>query len=160
MMWATTAIVSLLAGQALGAPSIVVREVLGSNRVSLERRMEDAAYGILERRQENTTTTTTTTTGSVNMTQWDTDTVAACTDSLSTLLAASNPSGMAVCYNVVQLDTTLGTFMADLRLFEVSAPTGAWEGIPLQQMQGGVRFTGATASEINGQKSGEPQHRR
>ena len=109
--------------------------------------MEDAAYGMLERRQQNTTTGS-----AVNMTQWDSDTVAACTNSLSTLLAASNPSGMAVCYNVVQLDTNLGEFMADLRLFQVSTPTGAWEGIPLQQMQGGVRFTGATASEINGQK--------
>ncbi|KAI0508857.1 hypothetical protein F5B22DRAFT_649557 [Xylaria bambusicola] len=147
MMWTTAAVMSLLAGYVYGAPStIVVREVVGSSRVSLESRMEDAAYGMLERRQSNMTT------GSVNMTQWDAETVAACTDTLSTLSAASNPSGMAVCYNLVQLDTNLGEFMADLRLFEVSAPTGNWEGIPLQQMSGGIRFSGATASEINGQK--------
>ncbi|KAK5633715.1 hypothetical protein RRF57_009429 [Xylaria bambusicola] len=147
MMWTTAAVVSLLAGHVYGAPStVVVREVVGSGRVSLESRMEEAAYGMLERRQSNMTT------GSLNMTQWDADTVAACTDTLSALSAASNPSGMAVCYNLVKLDTNLGEFMADLRLYEVSAPTGKWEGIPLQQMQGGIRFNGATASEINGQK--------
>ncbi|KAI1420014.1 hypothetical protein F5Y12DRAFT_165179 [Xylaria sp. FL1777] len=145
MTWVTAVVASLLVMQVYGAPSTIVREILGSSRSSLERRMEETAYGLLDRRQNSTT-------ASLNLTQWDADTVSACTKTLSTLSTASNPSGMAVCYNMVQLNTDLGEFMADLRLFEVSPPSGAWEGVPLQQMQGGVTFTGATASEINGQR--------
>lgn len=117
-----------------------------SGSSSLESRMERAAYSVVEKRQNATTSS------SLNLTQWDADTIAACTATLSSLSTASNPSGMAVCYNVVQLDTNEGAFMTDLRLFEVSSPTGAWEGIPLAQMQGGIQFNGATASQINGQQ--------
>ncbi|GAW24228.1 hypothetical protein ANO14919_138100 [Xylariales sp. No.14919] len=145
MMWNTVAVASLLVTQACSAPSIVVREILGPRELPFEKRLEETAYGFLERRQNSST-------GTLNMTQWDSDTLAACTNTLSTLSASSNPSGMAVCYNLVKLDTNLGEFMADLRLFEVSAPSGAWEGVPLQQMQGGISFKGATASEINGQQ--------
>ncbi|KAJ2977316.1 hypothetical protein NUW58_g7849 [Xylaria curta] len=145
MILITAAVASLLATQVCGAPSSIVGGLLGSSRPSLERRVEERAYELLERRQTPTATPS-------NMTQWDTDTLSACMTTLSTLSAASNPSGMAVCYNVVQLDTNRGEFMADLRLFAVSPPAGSWAGIPLQQMEGGLRFTGATASEINGQQ--------
>lgn len=144
MVWITAAVASLLLVQVYGAPSSIARGLLHANRPSLERRMEKAAYNLVEERQ--------TTSPTINMTQWDIDTVAACTATLSMLSTASNPSGMAVCYNLVQLDTNQGAFVADLRLFEVSPPSGAWSGIPLQQMQGGVQFHGATASQINGQK--------
>jgi hypothetical protein len=142
MIWITAAVASLLATQVYGAPGSVMGDILRPGRPSLERRMEEMAYGTLERRQ--------TPSAPLNMSQWDTDTLNACMAALSTLPAASNPSGMAVCYNLVQLDTNLGTFMADLRLFEVSTPSGAFAGIPPQQMQGGVAFHGATASEVNG----------
>ncbi|KAI0188588.1 hypothetical protein EV127DRAFT_409398 [Xylaria flabelliformis] len=145
MFLITAAVASLLAVQVHGAPGSIMGGILGSRRVSLEDRVAETAYELLERRQTPSADT-------LNMTQWDSDTLAACTTTLSTLPSASNPSGMAVCYNIVQLNTDKGEFMADLRLFEISQPSGAWAGIPLQQMQGGVRFTGATASEINGQR--------
>ncbi|KAI1125522.1 hypothetical protein F5Y10DRAFT_8372 [Nemania abortiva] len=145
MVWITAAVASLLAVQVYGAPGSIMRAaILHSSGSSLESRMEEAAYNMVEKRQNTTT--------SLNLTQWDTDTVTACRATLSTLSTASNPSGMAVCYNVIQLDTDQGAFMTDLRLFQVSEPSGAWEGIPLQQMQGGIQFNGATASEINGQQ--------
>ncbi|KAJ8118641.1 hypothetical protein ONZ43_g3949 [Nemania bipapillata] len=144
MVWITAAVASLLATQVYGAPGSIMGGLLHSGGPSLESRMEKAAYNMIERRQNTST--------SLNLTQWDADTIAACKATLSTLATASNPSGMAVCYNVVQLDTNEGAFMTDLRLFEVSAPSGAWEGIPLEQMQGGIQFNGATASQINGQK--------
>ncbi|KAJ8128651.1 hypothetical protein O1611_g4983 [Lasiodiplodia mahajangana] len=145
MVWITAAVASLLAVQVYGAPGSIMGAVLHSSGSSLENRMERAAYDMLEKRQN-------TSTSSLNLTQWDTDTITACRATLSTLSTASNPSGMAVCYNVVQLNTDEGAFMTDLRLFQVSEPSGAWEGIPLQQMQGGIQFNGATASEINGQQ--------
>ncbi|KAI1109112.1 hypothetical protein F5Y14DRAFT_44762 [Nemania sp. NC0429] len=144
MVWITAAVASLLLVQVYGAPGSIAGGLLRSNRPSLEKRMEKAAYSLVEQRQDTSTT--------LNMTQWDTDSVAACTATLATLSTASNPSGMAVCYNLVQLDTNEGAFLADLRLFEVSKPSGTWSGIPLQQMQGGIQFNGATASQINGQK--------
>ncbi|KAI0438620.1 hypothetical protein F4803DRAFT_565149 [Xylaria telfairii] len=145
MFLITAAVASLLAIQVHGAPSVIMADFLGSRRPSLEVRVKQTAYDLLERRQTSSTSP-------LNTTQWNTDTLAACTTTLSTLSSASNPSGMAVCYNVAQLDTNKGEFMADLRLFAVSSPTGVWEGIPLSQMEGGLRFTGATASEINGQQ--------
>lgn len=39
---------------------------------------------------------------------------------------ASNPSGIAVCYNVLMLNTSTGLFQADVRLYKVAAPTGDW----------------------------------
>lgn len=145
MIWITAAVTSLLAVQVYGAPSMMTRDMLGSNGLLIERKVEKIAYEVVERRQTNNDSP-------LNLTEWDAETLAACQSTLSTLRAASNPSGMAVCYNIAQLDTNAGEFMADLRLFEVSAPSGAWAGIPLQQMKGGIAFTGATASEINGQQ--------
>ncbi|KAI1819383.1 hypothetical protein F4861DRAFT_140335 [Xylaria intraflava] len=133
----------LLAAQVYGAPTNIVRFSLGSSKPSLKTRMTETAYEILERRQAVSVP--------VNTTQWDSDTLAACTATLSTLSAASNPAGVMACYNLMQLDTNSGAFKADLRLFQVSAPSKAWEGIGPQRMQGRVAFAGATASEVNGQ---------
>ncbi|KAI0188854.1 hypothetical protein F4808DRAFT_48515 [Astrocystis sublimbata] len=144
MQLITAAVASLLALQVYAAPGAGMRAVVGARNPILEQRVAETAYDLLERRQSDSKT--------ANDTKWDSDTTAACTERLAGLDAASNPSGMALCYNLVKLDTKKGEFMADLRLFEVSAPSGAWSGIPLNQMQGGIKFNGATASEINGQK--------
>lgn len=148
MIWITAVVASLLATQVHGAPGSITGGLLGSSGPSLERRMEEMAYGTLKRRQA--TTTPPSISSPTNMTQWDTDTLNACMATLSSLPAASNPSGMAVCYNLVQLDTNLGTFWADLRLFEVSTPSGNWGTIPPQQMLGGISFKGAKASKVDG----------
>ncbi|KAI1267009.1 hypothetical protein F5Y18DRAFT_354217 [Xylariaceae sp. FL1019] len=147
MIWATVAFAaSLLLGQAYGAPGSVSVKLLSVGRETLENRMEGLAYAALESRQTPQTSNTTS-----DPVQWDIDTMAACMQSLSSLGPASNPSGMAICYNLVQLDTKAGTFVADLRMFQVSTPSGAWAGITPQAMQGSVSFNGATASSINGQ---------
>ncbi|KAI0150708.1 hypothetical protein GGR57DRAFT_180926 [Xylariaceae sp. FL1272] len=146
MSWATVAIASLLLGQAYGAPGSGSVRLLSVGRETLENRMEGLAYAALESRQTAQTSNTTS-----DPDQWNTDTMAACMGSLSSLGAASNPSGMAVCYNLAQLNTNDGTFVADLRMFQVSTPSGAWAGISPQAMQGSVIFNGATASSINGQ---------
>lgn len=39
---------------------------------------------------------------------------------------ASNPSGIAVCYNVLMLNATSGVFQADVRLYKIAPPTGDW----------------------------------
>ena len=51
----------------------------------------------------------------------------ACDKALTTLNGvASNPSGIAVCYNVLMLNTSTGIFQADVRLYKIAAPTGDW----------------------------------
>lgn len=51
----------------------------------------------------------------------------ACDKALTALNGvASNPSGIAVCYNVLMLNTSTGIFQADVRLYKIAAPTGDW----------------------------------
>lgn len=86
---------------------------------------------------------------SMNSTQWNTETSAACTTALSQLSIASNPSGTAVCYNVASLDTNTGAFMADLRLFQVSSATGEFSTIPQQNIQVELQYKGSSVSPIS-----------
>ncbi|KAI1332376.1 hypothetical protein F5Y16DRAFT_176355 [Xylariaceae sp. FL0255] len=141
MIWITAAVASLLATQVYGSSE---GNFLGVERSYLEGRTEELAYNTIYRRQSTTTSSNTTA-------DWDTETAAACKSSLSGLSGASNPSGIAMCYNLAQLDTTTGAFKADMRLYQVSTPSGNWAGIEPQEMTGGITYTGSTASEINGQ---------
>ena len=51
----------------------------------------------------------------------------ACMKALTSLNGiSSNPSGIAVCYNVLMLNATSGVFQADVRLYKVASPTGDW----------------------------------
>lgn len=86
----------------------------------------------------------------INITQWDADTSNACELSLEALNGvATNPSGLAVCYNLPMLNNDTGVFQADLRLFKVSEPTGAFAGIASQNVQVGLSYIGATVSAVN-----------
>ncbi|CZT40297.1 uncharacterized protein RSE6_00148 [Rhynchosporium secalis] len=86
----------------------------------------------------------------MNVTRWNADTVALCTAQLEALKGvASNPSGMAVCYNLPALDNSTGVFMADLRLYMIAAPTGAFASISSTNVQVGLSYDGATVSAVN-----------
>ncbi|KAI1453860.1 hypothetical protein F4805DRAFT_355696 [Annulohypoxylon moriforme] len=116
--------------------------MLAPRATTLETRFEDADDDSLRRRQSSTTADT-------NLTQWNTDTSAACESALSQLTAATNPSGTAVCYNLFSLDTNAGTFMADLRLFQVSTPSGDFQNIPPQEISVGLQYSGASVSPVS-----------
>lgn len=106
------------------------------------RRYVDTIVEPIERRQ--------TTTAGMNVTQWNVETEALCTAQLEALNGvASNPSGMAVCYNLPALDNTTGVFMADLRLYMIAAPTGTFANIASTNVQVGLSYNGATVSAIN-----------
>lgn len=107
------------------------------------RRYVDNLVEPIERRQA-------TGTGAVNVTAWDAQTAAACTTSLEALNGvASNPSGMAVCYNLPFLDNSTGVFEADLRLYMIAAPTGGFADIASSNVQVGLQYDGATVSAVN-----------
>ncbi|EPE28291.1 hypothetical protein GLAREA_09411 [Glarea lozoyensis ATCC 20868] len=109
------------------------------------RRYVDSIIDPIERRQETTAQIPT-----MNITQWDEATTAACTTSLEALNGRpSNPSGMAVCYNLPFLNETTGIFQADLRLYMVGAPTGDFANIASQNVNVGLSYSGATVQAIN-----------
>ena len=71
----------------------------------------------------------------------------ACLKALTALNGnASNPSGMAVCYNVMQMDNTTGVFMADVRLYKIAAPTGDWATLDMKKVSTGLTYLGANVS--------------
>lgn len=106
------------------------------------RRYVDEIVDPIERRQSTQPT--------LNVTQWDGQTMAACISALEMLNGkASNDAGMAVCYNLPFLDNTTGVFQADLRLFTISPPTGKFANIPSQNVQVALSYVGATVSPVN-----------
>lgn len=142
MIWTSTLCATLLATGA--------RAVIGNMPVKslMEERMDDVASSMLQRRQASSINLTPST-SSMNMTQWNTETSSLCTTALQQLSVASNPSGTAVCYNIPSLDTTTGTFMADLRLFQVSTANGEFTNIPPQNIQVELQYKGASVSAVN-----------
>jgi hypothetical protein len=106
------------------------------------RRYVDSIVEPVERRQTSST--------GINITQWDAETTVACTSALTALNGvASNPSGMAVCYNLPYLDNSTGVFEADLRLYMIAAPSGTFANIASSNVQVGLSYNGATVSAVN-----------
>lgn len=87
---------------------------------------------------------------SETLAQWNTGTATACTVALEALNGvASNPSGLAACYNIPYLDNSTGVFKADLRLYTISAPTGTFANIPAQNVKVSLSYDGASVSAVN-----------
>ncbi|KAL3418049.1 hypothetical protein PVAG01_11059 [Phlyctema vagabunda] len=85
-----------------------------------------------------------------NMTTWNLETQAACSSALSLMNGTTtNPSGMAVCYNIPTLDSTTGVFEADLRLYMIAPATGDFASIPTENVMVALNYAGATVSAVN-----------
>jgi len=83
--------------------------------------------------------------------KWEAETKKACMETLSNLNGqASNPSGIAVCYNLPFLDNTTGVFQAELRMFNVSAPVDPWAGVGLADVSMTLSYLGATVQNMAG----------
>ncbi|KAJ2903798.1 hypothetical protein MKZ38_009364 [Zalerion maritima] len=87
-----------------------------------------------------------------NETAWNEVTNAACIQALSGLTQATNPSGTCVCYNLPAIDTNTGVFQADLRLYKISDARDQFVGIPAENIQVGVSYTGASVSQAVAQQ--------
>ncbi|MCJ1249690.1 hypothetical protein MMC30_006916 [Trapelia coarctata] len=80
----------------------------------------------------------------------DNTTDTACIKALSALNGnASSPSGMSICYNVLQFDNTTGNFQSMLGLYQVGAMTGDWVGVKPTDISIGVAFPGAMVAQEN-----------
>jgi hypothetical protein len=146
-MWCSTyTTVLLLVSQLSGG-------VLGGSLVEVFRRSDNAerdmmayAEAVVERSVEPRQSTAT----ALKATAWNAEATAACISALTNLNGvASNPAGMAVCYNLPFLDNTTGTFEADLRLYMIGQPTGDFTGVPSQNVTVGLQYANASAETID-----------
>ncbi|KAL6704909.1 hypothetical protein ACN47E_007454 [Coniothyrium glycines] len=86
-----------------------------------------------------------------DLAKWEEQTRAACMSTLGNLNGqASNPSGIAVCYNLPFLDTKTGVFQAELRMYNVSAPIDPWKGVTLGDVSMTLSYLGATVQNMAG----------
>jgi hypothetical protein len=146
-MWATTITASLLLASRVSAGVLQDVGHMARRDNAMEETMKRYVEALVEPIQRRQSTEGT---GAVNVSQWDMQTMAACTQSLAALGGvASNPSGMAVCYNLPFLDNSTGVFQADLRLYTVSAPTGDFANIATHNVHVGLAYNGATVSTVN-----------
>lgn len=76
---------------------------------------------------------------------WESKTDKACNMALNTLNGvATNPSGLATCYNVQNFNSSTGSFQADLRLYRIAGPTGDWTQLDTQAVKVDVTYAGAS----------------
>lgn len=68
----------------------------------------------------------------------------ACSDALSKLTKVNNPAGFAACYNILSYDATNKNFEADLRLYQMFAPSGAFSGLASNDIQIGLIYPTST----------------
>jgi hypothetical protein len=88
---------------------------------------------------------------SISPEQWNATADAACMTAVMALKGvSSNPAGVAVCYNVPYLDQAKGVFEAELRMYNISAPTGDFVGVTPAMMMVTLQYQGATIQKSNG----------
>jgi len=70
----------------------------------------------------------------------------ACTSALSNITTVSNAAGLAGCYNILFLNNQTGVFEADLRLYQISQPSGMFAGIQTTDIVPEASYPDATIS--------------
>lgn len=65
----------------------------------------------------------------VDLVEWDRETSQRCFEKLRDMKTATNPAGLAVCYNIPVFDKAKWLFVADMRLYKVSAPNAEWADV-------------------------------
>lgn len=105
---------------------------------------------ILSRRQSQSEASNSTLASNSAATAWDAATSAACMARMVSLNGkASNEAGLAVCYNIPFLDNSTGIFQADLRVYQISPPSGDFATLSAQEVQVSIRYFGASVSLVD-----------
>ncbi|RPA74482.1 hypothetical protein BJ508DRAFT_187551, partial [Ascobolus immersus RN42] len=85
---------------------------------------------------------------------WAAETTQKCLAQLRTLAKASNPAGIAVCYNLPFLDANTGVFAADLRMYQISEREGDWAAVEDIDMK--LEYSAAAVRETDFKTTKEP----
>ncbi|RDL39927.1 Uncharacterized protein BP5553_04267 [Venustampulla echinocandica] len=151
-MRAATLVTALLTGGvSAGTLGNVAHLARGNSVEESMRRYVDKVVQPIDRRQAPPPAAA----AGVDMSQWDAMATLACTTTLESLNGqASNPSGIAVCYNLPFLDKATGVFQAELRLYTISPPTGNFASIAAKDINVGLTYNGATVSAVNASAMG------
>ncbi|KAL8754597.1 MAG: hypothetical protein Q9199_004234 [Rusavskia elegans] len=84
---------------------------------------------------------------------WKSETAAACMMSLAALNGhASNPTGLAACYNIQSFNSSTGVFEADLQLYRIAVASGNWASLMTQAVNVGMSYSDATIAPSNGNR--------
>ena len=85
---------------------------------------------------------------------WDDQTESACGAALIALQGvATNPSGIAACYNIQSLNNSTGIFAVDLRLYRIAAPKGDWVNLDPSSVGVGLAYSNATVSATKAKRA-------
>ncbi len=85
---------------------------------------------------------------------WDDQTESACSTALIALHGvATNPSGIAACYNIQSLNKSTGIFEVDLRLYRIAAPRDGWVKLDASSVGVGLSYVNATVSATQAKKA-------
>ena len=79
----------------------------------------------------------------------------ACLNALSDVTNVSNAAGWAACYNILYLNNQTGIFEADLRLYQVSPPSGAFAGVQSSNIHLALNYPQAAISTTSQAKRSE-----
>ena len=81
---------------------------------------------------------------------WNNQTEAACINAITGLNSiATNPAGIAVCYNIPYLSNTTGAFQAELRLYQISPATADWASLNRDGVSFSLTYSDATVAAGN-----------
>lgn len=87
-------------------------------------------------------------------TDWDDQTESGCSTALIALHGvATNPSGIAACYNIQSVNNSTGIFEVDLRLYRISAPKEGWVKLDPSSVGVGLSYVNPTVSAIKAKKA-------
>ena len=89
-----------------------------------------------------------------NSVDWGDETESACSAALIALHGiATNPSGIAACYNIQSMNDSTGIFEVDLRLYRISAPKEVWVKLDTSSVGVGLSYVNATISAVKAKKA-------
>ena len=152
MLWKAGVTTLFAVGVCAGGVADLVAEgiLTGRSPGSLEQRMaDDAARLVVVDTRAAAATDQTSQNSTAETEAWDTEVNNACKAALSKLTKATNPSGTCTCYNLPAINNETGAFEADLRLYQLSTPTGDFQGISPEQVQVSLSYNGASVSPMS-----------
>ncbi|KPI40771.1 uncharacterized protein AB675_10850 [Cyphellophora attinorum] len=135
----------LLLSDITTATSNVVRMLgVDGGLIGLQRDLEHQVRHLedhMERRQSNTATVQSTT---ISMAEMNSTIARACLDVLDDITVITNDAGLSACYNIMSMDRSSKTFVADLRLYIAASPKGAFTQVQPNNLMIGVTYPPST----------------
>lgn len=73
----------------------------------------------------------------------------ACSNAFSNITSIGNSAGVGVCYNVLFFNNQTGQLGADVRLYQISPPSGSFAGIQSSDLVAEFKYQDALSSQLS-----------